>query len=334
MSDEVYEHKIEPPKLIPSIVEGFNAIASHIYIILFPILFDMLLWFGPMIRVKDLILPVMLNATDLSSNAYGQDSQMIVETSKQMWTSLLEHFNLFFSLRTYPVGLPSLLLGKGVANNPLGSVSIIEVESTNIAFWILAGCTVVGIVLGCLYYALIANATDSSEKSLKFSSLAKQTAQIVILSLILVAALFILSIPAICLISSLVLFIPSLGEIPVMLFGFLLVWILLPLVFSPHGIFADQLKATTSIANSIRLVRSLMSATGIFLILIILLGYGLDILWATPEANDWMLLVGIIGHAFISSGLIAASFKFYNSGVRWLKTTLKAMNAGKPKNIS
>ena len=334
MSDEVYERKIEPPKLIPSIVEGFNAIASHIYIILFPILFDILLWFGPMIRVKNLILPVVLDASELSSSAYGQDGQMILETSKQMWTSLLERFNLFFSLRTYPVGVPSLLLSKSVMKNPLGVISIVEIQSSSIAFWILVGCSILGIILGCLYYALIANVTTDSMKTFKLSSLLKQTAQIVILSLILIAALFILSIPAICLISSLVLFIPSLGEIPVMLFGFVLVWILLPLAFSPHGVFAGQLKATTSIANSIRLVRSLMSATGIFFILVILLGYGLDVLWATPEANNWMLLVGIVGHAFISSGLIAASFNFYNDGVRWLQNTLQAMNAGKPKNIS
>ena len=334
MSDEVYERKIEPPKLIPSIVEGFNAIASHIYIILFPILFDILLWFGPMIRVKNLILPVVLDASELSSSAYGQDGQMILETSKQMWTSLLERFNLFFSLRTYPVGVPSLLLSKSVMKNPLGVISIVEIQSSSIAFWILVGCSILGIILGCLYYALIANVTTDSLKTFKLSSLLKQTAQIVILSLILIAALFILSIPAICLISSLVLFIPSLGEIPVMLFGFVLVWILLPLAFSPHGVFAGQLKATTSIANSIRLVRSLMSATGIFFILVILLGYGLDVLWATPEANNWMLLVGIVGHAFISSGLIAASFNFYNDGVRWLQNTLQAMNAGKPKNIS
>ena len=334
MSDEVYERKIEPPKLIPSIVEGFNAIASHIYIILFPILFDILLWFGPMIRVKNLILPVVLDASELSSSAYGQDGQMILETSKQMWTSLLERFNLFFSLRTYPVGVPSLLLSKSVMKNPLGVISIVEIQSSSIAFWILVGCSILGIILGCLYYALIANVTTDSMKTFKLSSLLKQTAQIVILSLILIAALFILSIPAICLISSLVLFIPSLGEIPIMLFGFVLVWILLPLAFSPHGVFAGQLKATTSIANSIRLVRSLMSATGIFFILVILLGYGLDVLWATPEANNWMLLVGIVGHAFISSGLIAASFNFYNDGVRWLQNTLQAMNAGKPKNIS
>ena len=334
MSDEIINQKIEPPKLIPSIVEGFNAIANNIYIILFPVLFDILLWFGPMIRIKDLLLPLVVEATEASSSAYGQDGQMILETSKEMWTSLLERFNLFYGLRTYPVGVPSLLLSKEIFNNPFGAVSIIEIQSSNIAFWIIAGLSILGVILGCLYYALIANVTIDSDKPLKLANLLKQTGQILILSLILVAALFVLSIPVICLTSSLVLFMPSLGEIPVMLFGFTLVWILLPLVFSPHGIFAGQLKATTSIVNSIRLVRSLMSITGLFFILIILLGYGLDILWSTPEASDWMLLVGIIGHAFISSGLIAASFNFYNDGLRWLQTSLQAMNTGKPKNIS
>jgi hypothetical protein len=103
-----------------------------------------------------------------------------------------------------------------------------------------------------------------------------------------------------------------------------LVWVLLPLVFSPHGIFAGDLKATRSIVTSFRLVRSMMAGTGMFFIMMIIIGYGLDVLWTTPEADSWLLLVGIFGHAFISSGLLAASFKFYDRGIRWQQEVIQA----------
>jgi hypothetical protein len=334
MFNSAVEQKIEPPKLIPSLTEGFNTIANHIYIILFPVLFDILLWFGPLIRIKVLLLPIVLNATETTASAYGPDSQTIIENSKSVWTVLLEQFNLLYGLRTYPVGIPSLLVSKGVNHNPIGTVNIIEMQSSTLAFWLVVGMSVLGLILGSIYFSMIAGAVDDSRGPLKLSVFLKQAFQTMILSLLMLAGLIILSIPAICLISSIVLFLPSLGDLPIMLFGFLLVWMLLPLAFSPHGIFASQFKATTSIVNSIKLVRSLMSITGLFFISLILLGYGLDILWSTPAASDWMLLVGIIGHAFISSGLIAASFSFYKRALRWLQAKLQGMNAEKQKIVS
>lgn len=334
MFDTKSEQKIEPPKLIPSLVEGFNAVASHVYIIIFPILLDLLFWFGPLVRVKELLLPVILNAGELSASAYGEDSQAFIQNLGDVWTTFLDQFNLFYGLRTYPIGIPSLLVGKGVTRNPLGSLSIIEMRSSNTAFWLIIGICLVGVIIGSLYFALIAGATNEFRKMVKITDIAKETVQSVILSIILVLALIVLSIPAVCLISSLIVFLPSLGSIPFMFFGLVLVWIMMPLIFTPHGIFADRLKATTSIVNSIKLVRSLMSATGMFLIIIILLGYGLDILWSTPDENSWMLLIGIFGHAFISSGLIAASFTFYSKGMKWMQAVVRGMKAGNHKIIS
>jgi hypothetical protein len=77
-----------------------------------------------------------------------------------------------------------------------------------------------------------------------------------------------------------------------------------------------------------------MNATGIFFIMLILLNYGLDALWSTPPIDSWMLLVGILGHGFISSGLIASSFAFYNRGMKWVQAVIREMNAEKPKILS
>jgi hypothetical protein len=334
MFDIKNEPKVVPPKLIPSLVEGFNVIANHIYIIIFPILLDLILWFGPFIRVKNLIMPLVLNASELSASAYGKDSQAFLQTANDMWKSILSHFNLLYNLRTYPVGIPSLLTNRGVQQNPLGSLQIIEMNSTTSVFWLVLAFALAGLIFGGIYFALIASVTKSADSKVDLRQIPTQIVQCIVLGIILFIALMILSIPAVCLISSLVMFVPSLGTIPLMIFGLLMIWVLLPMAFSPHGIFTNQLKATTSITNSIRLVRPLLSLVGLFFTMLILLSYGLDFLWSTPDSSNWMLLVGIFGHAFVSSSLIAASFIFYNNGMKWLQVIIPEVNTGKRNILS
>ena len=123
------EEKNAPPRIIPSLVEGFNAIAGRVYLILFPVLLDLFLWFGPLVRVKKLLLPALTRATELSAGAYGEGAEAIIQQSNTLWTEMLEGFNLFFALRTYPVGTPSLMVSQEKATNPLGSPLILEMSS-------------------------------------------------------------------------------------------------------------------------------------------------------------------------------------------------------------
>ena len=44
-----------------------------------------------------------------------------------------------------------------------------------------------------------------------------------------------------------------------------------------------------------------------------------------------MTLVGIGGHAFITTGLLAASFIYYQGGMRWMQENLKKMVASANK---
>ena len=125
-----------PPRLIPSLVEGFNAVAGRIHLIFFPIAIDLFLWFGPLVRVKDLLMPVMARAAELSGEAYGEQGAEIIRSSNELWAALLEGFNLLFGLRSYPIGVPSLMVSQGAQQNPLGALRIIEVTSFNNALYI------------------------------------------------------------------------------------------------------------------------------------------------------------------------------------------------------
>lgn len=313
--------KFDPPRMIPSIVEGFNAVAGHIYIILFPIGLDLLLWLGPFVRVKKYFLPIMVEAAQVSSAVYGDQMAGLMESTREIWSNLLDQFNLLFSLRTFPIGIPSLMINYVNGTTPLGNSIAIEMASGDtILVWLLVFLAV-GLFLGSVYFALTASVTRERGQPLHLNQILRQTWQSIFLTVILFTAITLLAVPISCLLSSVLMVLPSLGTLPFMIIGMIAVWAILPLAFSPHGIFSGELKAAKSIITSIRLVRSFMSSTGMFFILIILLGYGLNVLWAIPEADSWMLLVGIIGHAFISTGLLAASFIYYDKGVAWLKNT-------------
>ena len=317
------EEKFSPPRIIPSLVEGFNAVAGRVYLILFPVLIDLFLWFGPLVRVKNLLLPTLSRATELSAGAYGEGADAIIKNSNQIWNAFLEGFNLLFALRTYPVGIPSLMVGQEYFTNPLGSPLILELASIRGALLVLILTVLFGIVLGSLYFSLIARSTDQRLSALDLPIFMRLTGQSALMTLLLILLLAILGLPAMCFISSIMLFLPSLGTLPFMIFGLMMVWVLLPLAFTPHGIFMGEMGTPRSIVSSIKFVRASMSGTGIFFILIILIGFGLDMLWSTPGTESWMMLVGILGHGFISSGLLAASFVFYRDGLAWLREMIR-----------
>jgi hypothetical protein len=305
------------------LVEGFNAIAGQIHLILFPVVIDLLLWFGPLVRVKNLLMPLMIRASEISGTAYGEQGAEIIKSSNELWAALLEGFNLLFGIRSYPIGVPSLMISQGAQHNPLGALRVIEVNSINNAVFMVLGLSIMGILVGSLYFILVARAANKESEPLSISSFFRSAGQSMVLSLILMMALIALGFPAMCLISSLVLFLPGLGTLPFMVIGLVLVWVMLPMSFSPHGIFLGGMNASRSIMTSFKLVRSLMAGSGMFLIMVILLSYGLDSLWATPGVESWVLLVGIFGHGFISCGLLASTFIFYRDGLKWLAEVLR-----------
>ena len=49
-------------------------------------------------------------------------------------------------------------------------------------------------------------------------------------------------------------------------------------------------------------------------------------LWHAAPADSWMMGVGILGHAFISTSLLAASFIYYRDLNLWIETALQWLN--------
>jgi hypothetical protein len=107
------------------------------------------------------------------------------------------------------------------------------------------------------------------------------------------------------------------------IFAGLLIWLLIPLVFSPHGIIVNRYTIWVSMRESIRLTRWTLPTTSLLLLCILLLSEGLNMVWSLPEETSWWTLVGIVGHAFVSTSLLAASFVYYRDADRWVQQVLQ-----------
>jgi hypothetical protein len=312
-----------PPRLINSVVAGFNTVAGHIQLILIPFVLDLFLWFGPHLRINDLFKPILNEWVNTVIQMGSADMTQLVLDNRNAFQQLLETFNLFSVVRTWPIGVPSLMAPLSAMETPIGNAPIQEIASFRSAFLIWLGILALGIVVGSLYFLLIAFFSADTRPQPSLSWALKSIFQTFSLTFAMIMALVALAIPAALVLSISALISPGIAQIILLVMSFFILWSLLPLVFSPHGIFSFGQSALVSILTSTRLVRHFMPGTGMFVLIIILLSEGLDVVWRAAPPNSWMTLVGIAGHAFVTTSLVAASFIYYQGGMRWMQENLQ-----------
>lgn len=316
-----------PPQIMAAFVAGFNTVAEHLYLLFLPVMIDLILWFAPRLRIEALLAPQVRAMLDvLQRNASAELSAQIQNLSATYQT-LLHEFNLLQLIETFPIGVPSLLAGRTSQQTPLGDAVTLQLGSFGTVLGIAIIVMGLGFLLGCVYYALLAYATTEGRTPFNLKILLTHQVPaaliFVVLLFFLVAMLFI---PAMLFVSFVTWIAPWLGSIIFFLSALFVIWLLLPLVFTPHGIFASNLSPIAALLNSLRLVRFFLPGTGLFLLIALVISQGLDLLWSSPPTSSWLTLVGIFGHAFIYSALFAASFVYYRRGMQWMFFNLQRRN--------
>ena len=316
------DHPTKPqlqPRWIHAIVAGFNIIANNIYLILLPMGLDLVLWLGPRVRVKALMEP-MIRVFIQGLGTGNANATALGESALELWQAVLTEFNLLSLLRTFPVGVPSLFANKSVLSTPLGQPAIIELSSAFQALLVWTCIVAFGLLLGTFFYSLVARKALAGEKSVSIWNGFLQT---FVLSAAMILFLVVLSIPLTLVLSVVTLISIGLGQVMLILVGVVLVWMLMPLVFSAHGIYVFRQSAMISILTSVRMVRFLLPGVSMFIFTSALLLLGLDLIWTMPDQSSWMVLIGIAGHAFIASAILAASFVYFRNGVIFMQETLR-----------
>jgi len=313
--------KIEKPKIIDALISGFNTVASKPYLILLPIIVDLILWFGPTWRVDEYFKPLLQSL----SNLPGLDTPEYIELMQEnqiLWQDLFKNFNLAITLRTLPIGVPSLMVAKAPILNPLGTPMTINLETGLQVFGVWLIFLILGFFLGSVYFQNISMQVIDDNKDKRFSNLIYSFLQIIIMPILLVIILVLLSIPSMFIITLLSIVSPGMGDFALLVAGGVILWIIMPLIFTPHGIFLFKQNLIAAMMTSISVVRISMGRTAWFIILSFVLIQGLDYLWQIPNVDNWLLIVGIFGHAFIVTAIIAASFHYFIDATKFTQTVM------------
>jgi hypothetical protein len=318
-----------PPRLMACLTAGFNLVAGRISLIIIPVGLDLLLWLGPHFRIRELVEPLIAEWSASIQAAGNTDMVNMLNSVQQLWELLLERFNLASSLSTLPVGVPSLLTGVSPVKNPLGTPLIFEVNSWSQAVSGFLLFSLIGLVLGSLYFSTVARFTEQPPQSFSMSMLTWETGQVFALTFTLIVVILLLAIPVTLVTTILAMISPSLAQLALLMISFVLLWLLIPLIFSPHGIFAAHQNVVRAMMISARMVRLLLPGVGLFLLAALVLTQGMGYLWRIPAETSWLMLAGILGNAFISTSLLAASFFYYRRAVRWVEELRRNAQAAK-----
>jgi hypothetical protein len=312
-----------------SLRAGFDTVSSHVWLILLPLLLDMLLWFGPRLSVDQLLRPFFQMVFNQMRITLTSSSDVQRFTAYQVaFSEVVERFNLlslFGRLQAFPVGISSLLAQTMPIKTPLGSQAVVQVTSLPGFLGLAFLFTVVGWVAGGLYFRWVSGIALGNANRITMISLSWAILQTLILSVIWVIGLLLIFIPATFVLTFLTLFSPLLASVVLLIALFFSFWLIVPLFFTPHGIFVRRQNAFYSIFTSLKMARFTLPTSGLFVLCVFLLTTGMNYLWSVPTDDSWMLLVGIAGHAFITTALLAASFVYYRDVNAWLQAVFEQL---------
>ncbi len=308
-----------PPGVIVSLQRGFDAVAAHITAILLPVALDLLLWLGPRLSMERLMQPILLQIGEAVAGGPTAES---IRNSLDAYREFVQRFNLLSLLRTFPIGVPSLMSERMPVRSPLGMPPTLQVDSPNhLLGWIVL-LTLGGWALGGLYFHRMAALVSP-----------RVAARRALLQTFLYGAFWsflpwVVGLPAAFLLYLLFGLHPLLGSGALFLFGLLAIWLIVPLFFSVHGIFLKGQNVLVSVLNGFRIARSAALPSGLLVLSIILLSLGLNLLWGIPAEDSWMTLVGILGHAFVTTAALVSSFIYYRDMSAWLEIALARLQSG------
>lgn len=308
--------------MIGSLIQGFDRVASRPALLVPPLLLDLFLWLGPKVTITPLMEQI---TSQLSVPMAAEEAlQEQMEIMREALTVLGEEFNLLTSLSSLPTGVPSLMAEIMPQNTPLESVQAFQLGQPGMVLMAWLALTVVGLGLGAFYHRWVARAA-APQASIPSGIWA--WSRLVLLALVVYGGLLVGGALALVLATVATFILPLLG-IGVSFVAFsLLFWLVVYLVFTPHGIIRYRFGVMRSMIESILIVRWNFLPTVGFLAAALLISWATNAVWTLPDSGSWYGLLAIVGHAFISGMLLVSSYTFYQSRREWLVTAREEIEA-------
>lgn len=296
------------PGILPTLKAGFELTSKHWWLMLLPALLDSFYWLGPRLSPRLLVEKVV----ELIGNqaAFGQLNTELINAAQQT--------NLFTTLTVPLLGVPTLM--RLVPEDTPLSPQVFEIQSFATWFWLFLLFNIVGVFLTALYFSLVAQAVKQRTYGhITFGrfiqQLLKTWGQFILLGIVLLLAALFIFLPLL-LVGGVLSLLNGRIFFLIVLIGMMLVfWIAVFLGFTPHGLTLNGRTLPQALFESVQLVRLNYVSTMILLLAITGIGTVMDRLLLYADDGSWLTLSSILGHAFISTGLVAATYVFYQDRV-------------------
>ena len=307
-----------PPGVISSIKAGFDTIATHITAILLPLLLNLFLWLGPRLRMNALFDSIQGDVVQIwkSGGVSADDIQKVLT----WYNDTIPNINLFWLLHTVPIGISSLFFSQVAVSTPLGNPATLQVSALNLLGWMFL-LTLAGWVGGGLYFRSVAWIATANKDDPRLS-VTRAITQTMLISILWGVLIMAVGFPVLLILVLIIQLSPIIANLLVIVISLVSMWVIVPLFFWPHGVFIRKQNVITSIVSSFQMTRFTLPTSSMFVLAAFLLTFGLNYLWSIPPQNSWMTFVGILGHSFVATALLASSFIYYRDMNIWLQTVI------------
>ena len=315
-----------PAGLTDTIWAGFDIIHRYCWVLLLPIAVDVLMWLGPQLTVSPIV--DSWSATAASPVAAGNGAgPSLEEVRAELLRSgdALKRYNLVSLLAVPILGVPSSRAGL----SGLGPAVPLSSEAT--ASLLVLGTLMLGLGLAGVYYGLLGHLVrEGGLHTRQFTrSLPTVLSAVYTLFGLLVLVATGVGLPIAALLTVMQSASPALtGLVGPMIVGVLL-WAVVYLFFTVDALFVSQVWPMNAVQNSIRVVRHNFWSTLGFIAVFLLIGAGFPLIWDRLATTQGIpgVLVGIVGHSYISSALAAASMTYYKERFERMIASREGSNA-------
>ena len=305
--------------MIAALVGGFETVNKSLVLALLPLLLDLFFWLGPQLSIKPLLDDTAQQLAQVAAEA--PEGSLAAQIAGQ-WSAIdvqADQFNLFWLLSTAPLGVPSTMARRIAETAGAHGLGVWGVSNGLLYLGLLAVFNVIGVFAGAVYFECIAQ--QVREGSISIGQLLRRVwidwLQMIALALAGLIVILVLGVPALALTMVLTALNAILGSAALALAFSVLFWLLVFGIFALHGITLGRRNLFVSLWESIRLVQMNLAPTIGLVTVVMLLYFGLGSVWALAPTDSWINVIGIAGHAVVSTALVAATFVYYQDRMRW-----------------
>jgi hypothetical protein len=245
------------------------------------------------------------------------DTGQLVPLDWQAFTALVAFVLMLFNLLAFT--LPGFDLNRLSVNPSLGNGFTLPLTNELLFVLLTIALPLVGLLLTAVYYSQIALALREPKATLGdfFKRSSINWAKLTAFNLLFRFFAICIGLPFVLVTALIQVMSVELGGLIAALGMTTGMWFMVYISFTMQSIALQDRGVFGAVWDSMRLVHiSLFPVIGLVLLSLVL-NWGMNYLFALPEANSWWLALGILGHAFVSTSLVAATFVFYKDRHRW-----------------